>query len=345
MDRAKDHAAVVVSFEGASGLGVEVSFRFSGGIAPQSRSKRSLMSQTGPAWQVRRGNVRASSQYSCCEREQGMRNRIFSTVFFFLLFCVSGLARPVEQDTNSHTLNSCANARQTMPNPLPDRDGEHVAKAPIWQLPNNIFFFTAGMTIDADGAPNAYHPDDTGIDELANAGWQGHWDGIVTDRYGNPLVQQEADPFPGYYISCTSLVDKTKEFNDPSRYVDATKIPYVALPEEIAESGGLQLGDFAFVVNLRNRRSSFAIYADIGSLGEGSVALAERLGISPNARQGGESGGVLYLFFPGSGNRQPRTAEEIQTEGERLLSDSGAIEELSSCSENNDVPVISSGGF
>jgi len=78
-------------------------------------------------------------------------------------------------------------------------------------------------------------------------------------------------------------------------------------------------------------------------LGEGSVALAEKLGISPNARRGGESDGVLYVFFPGSGNRQPRTFDEIQGEGERLLSDSNAIEKLSSCSESDDGPVINSG--
>jgi hypothetical protein len=273
-----------------------------------------------------------------------MGDRILTIVLFFLVFGSPGLAHAVEQDTTLHALRSCASARKTMPNlDLADRNEAHVAKTPIWRLPNNLFFFTAGMTIDADGAPNAYHPDDTGIDELANAGWQGHWDGIVTDRHGNPFVQGEADPFPGYYVSCTSLADRSKQFNDPNRYVDATKIPYVALPEEIAESGGAQLGDFAFVANLHNGKSSFAIYADIGALGEGSVALAEKLGISPNARRGGESDGVLYVFFPGSGNRQPRTFDEIQGEGERLLSDSNAIEKLSSCSESDDGPVINSG--
>jgi hypothetical protein len=277
----------------------------------------------------------------CDECGKGTRNQILGTVLTVMLFGVSGLARPVEQYIKRPSLNSCTNARQMPLNlSLRNRDGQHVEESRIWQLPNNAFFFTAGMMIDADGAPNAYHPDDTGIDDLANAGWPGHWNGIITDKLGNPLVQQEADPFPGYYISCTSLADKTKEFNDPSRYVDATKIPYVALPEEIAENGGVQLGDFAFVANLHNGKSSFAIYADIGTLGEGSVALAERLGISPNARHGGESDGVLYMFFPGSGNRQPRTIDEIQGEGERLLPDSGGIEKLSSCW--NDGPVISS---
>lgn len=274
-----------------------------------------------------------------------MRNRTFSTVLFFLLLYVSGVAfaQPLAKYPKHPSLNSCANDRPKPLNlALRNRDGEQVDESRIWQFPDNTFFFIAGMTIDADGAPNAYHPDDTGIDELANAGRPGHWDGIITDRHGNPIVQGEADPFPGYYISCTSLADRTKEFNDPRRYVDATKIPYVALPEEIAEGGGAQLGDFAFVVNLRNGKSSFAIYADIGAPGEGSVALAERLGIAPDARHGGESDGVLYVFFPGSGNMQPRNNDEIQGEGERLLSDSNAIEKLSSCSQSDGGPVINS---
>jgi len=262
------------------------------------------------------------------------------------LLCASGIAQSAERHSDQ-LLNNCANGgRSLLSIAMRDRDRRHVDEVKIWHVPDtNAFFLIAGMTIDADGAPNAYHPDDSGLDELANAGSPGHWNGIVTDRHGNPLVQQEDDPFPGYYISCTSLADKTKEFSDPSRYVDSTKIPYVALPEEIAQRGGAQLGDFAFVVNLRNSKSSFAIYADIGTLGEGSVALAETLGISPNARHGGESDGVLYLLFPGSGNMKPRTSGEIQSEGENLLLDSDGIEKISSCSENRAGPGVSSGEF
>jgi hypothetical protein len=53
------------------------------------------------------------------------------------------------------------------------------------------------MAIDADGAPNAYSPEDTGRDELANAGAPPHWNGIITDRVGSPLIQLKRDPFPG----------------------------------------------------------------------------------------------------------------------------------------------------
>jgi hypothetical protein len=233
--------------------------------------------------------------------------------------------------------NSCATARSMLLEVVAwDRDGQHFHTVPVWQLPDSqAFFFVSGMAIDADGAPNAYNPDDTGLDELANAGAPGDWNGIITDRKGKPLIQQESDPFPGYYISCTSLSDETKKFIDPTAYVDASKIPYVVLPEDVANRGGARLGDFAVVMNLRNGKSSLAIYADIGTLGEGSAALAGVLGIWSDARHGGASDGILYVLFPGSGNRRPRTIGEIQSEGEKLLSHWGGTKKLSSCAPSD----------
>jgi hypothetical protein len=252
----------------------------------------------------------------------------------------------VESDVIERRLNSCTSARSILLNFVTwSRDGQHFREVPIWRLPDSeAFFFVSRMTIDADGATNAYHPDDSGLDELANAGSPSHWNGIITDREGNPLIQQKNDPSPGYYISCTSLSDETKKFTDPTGYVDATKIPYVVLPQDVADRGGARLGDFALVMNLRNGKSSFAIYADIGTLGEGSIALADALGISSNARHGGQSDGVLYLLFPGSGNLRPRTIGEIEREGEKLLHQLGGITRLSSCAESGD-PAVGSGGF
>lgn len=237
------------------------------------------------------------------------------------------------------SMNRCASARAVLLDVgARNQGGQHFHEMPVPEFPApQAFFFISGMTIDADGAPNAYNPDDTGLDELANAGAPGRWNGIITDRDGNPLIQQERDPFPGYYISCTSLSDESKKFSEPTRYVDASKIPYIALPQDVADRGGARLGDFAVVMNLRNRKSSFAIYADIGTLGEGSIALANALGIRSDARHGGESGGVLYLLFSGSGNLRPRTIGEIQSEGERLLLDHWReMKKLSSCLESDD---------
>src|SRR5215470_6261074 len=72
-----------------------------------------------------------------------------------------------------------------------------------------VFFFQAGMAIDADGAPTAYHPvHGRGLDNLANAGHQGNWYGVVTDtgqKNGKPVVQGSQDPAPGFYVSPTAL--------------------------------------------------------------------------------------------------------------------------------------------
>jgi Fungal chitosanase of glycosyl hydrolase group 75 len=274
-------------------------------------------------------------------------NRRAALAFGAILLFAGGLALgqnlgqgASDSSENAAASNSCA--RSMLLNFVrTSRDGLRTRETPIWQLPGSqAFFFVGGMTIDADGAPNAYHPDNIGLDDLSNAGTPDHWDGIMTDREGNPIIQGPDDPFPGYYVSCTSLSDRMKSVSDPTRYVDASKIPYVVLPRQVADQGGARLGDFAVVVNLANGKSSYAIFADIGTLGEGSVALADNLGIWSDARRGGRGGGVLYLVFPGSGNRQPRAIEEIQSETEKLLQDWGGLSKLTSCSANPEPPVV-----
>jgi hypothetical protein len=202
-------------------------------------------------------------------------------------------------------------------------DGEPERDIPVGRLQGTTaFFYESSMTIDADGAPNAYHPDNVGLDDLANAGGPGNWPGLAKDANGDPLIQGPDDPFPGYYISTTALADRSKPANDPTRYVDASKIPFVVLPGAMARGLGARPGDFAVVFNQQNGKSSYAIFGDIGPpdrIGEGSVALAENLGIRSNARNGGARRGILYLVFPGSGNGRPRTIEEINAEGEKLL--------------------------
>lgn len=275
-------------------------------------------------------------------------SRLNIPVFVGVLLLAGGVAvgQNIGQGTPGLSENSAlpsACARSVLFSfPVVSRNGGDAQEVPIWQAPGNqAFFFVSGMTIDADGAPNAYHPDNIGLDDIANAGLPGRWDGIITDRTGEPLLQGPDDPFPGYYISCTSLTDRTKARTDPARYVDASKIPYIVLPRDVAVQGGAQLGDFAVVVNLRNGKLSYAIFADVGTMGEGSIALADNLGIWSDARQGGRRGGILYLVFPGSGNRQPRTIEEISAQTQKLLEDWGSAEKLTSCSANQ-APVAAS---
>ena len=202
-------------------------------------------------------------------------------------------------------------------------DGEAERDIPIGHLPgNSAFFYESGMTIDADGAPNAYHPDNSGIDDLGNAGAPGIWEGLAKDAQGEPFIQGPDDPFPGYYVSETALADRSKAINDPARYVDASKIPFIVLPGGLARQIGARVGDYAVVFNERNGRSSYAIFGDVGPhdrLGEGSIALAENLGIRSDARNGGTWRGVLYMVFPGSGEGRPKTVDEINANGQNLL--------------------------
>src|SRR6266511_1560327 len=177
---------------------------------------------------------------------------------------------------------------------------------------DNGLHFVAGMQIDADGAPRAYHPPGApGLDFLANAGKPGHWFGIITDRAGNPVVQSPRDPAPGFYVSPTSLQDPTRAVADPRRYVDASTIPYVVLPRLVRDRGRVRLGDFVAVRNRANGKIAYAIYADggpAGKIGEGSIALAKALRIPSNPKHGGtDRKEVAYVVFPGSGNKRPRT--------------------------------------
>ena len=199
--------------------------------------------------------------------------------------------------------------------------------------------FVAGMAIDADGAPRAYHPRGSppGLDLLANAGRPakaGHpakWWGVVTDPHGEPVVQRASDPAPGFYVSTTALEDPRRGERDPRRYVDSSTIAYVVVPGRLVEVAQVRLGDFAVVRNRRNEKIVHAIVADTGppgKIGEGSIALARKLGIPHSPKSGGQSGDVVYVVFTGSGNGRPRSQAEIDRHAAQLLDGWGGRDRL-----------------
>lgn len=178
---------------------------------------------------------------------------------------------------------------------------------PVFRLMGSkAIFFRAGMTIDADGSPHAYHPNGrSGLDDLRNAMNGTKFVGVVTDSSGIPVVQGPGDPAPGFFVSPTSLSDGTiADRRDPRRNVDSEKIPYIALSGAANMQSLVGLGDFVAVHNGRNGKVCFGIYADIGPkkrLGEGSIALAKALGIPSSPRVGGEEESkILYVVFAGS---------------------------------------------
>lgn len=199
-------------------------------------------------------------------------------------------------------------------------------KTAIFQIEGMpVTCFRAGMAIDADGSPRAYHPDNTGLDDLKHGGYPGNWWGVATTNElttGEPLVQKATDPAPGFYVSTTSLIDEQYAYQNPLRYVNAENIPYFVLPDHF--SPNIRLGDIAWIYNTHNGLNSFAVFADVGpDVGEGSIHLAKKLGIDHDPRYGGVSSGILYFIFEGSGigNGQRVTESQIIETGNRLSDD------------------------
>ncbi|WP_085986336.1 glycoside hydrolase family 75 protein [Microscilla marina] len=206
-----------------------------------------------------------------------------------------------------------------------------IDKKTVWQIqPCQALLFGSGMSIDADGSPRAYHPKNTGIDDLKHAGKGGKWWAIAT-KNGKPVVQKS-----GYYVSMTSLQDFRYAPWDQRRYVNAETIPYIVLPPKVKQSGRVKLGDVAVVYNTRNKRWAYAIYADTGAntrIGEGSIALARLLGVNANARTGGVANGIIYVVFPGSGQGKPMMYSTIRSIGKPLFDQLGGARGLLSLSK------------
>lgn len=224
--------------------------------------------------------------------------------------------------------------------PLSPRLRCTVGSTAVYVLPGRSgFLFRSKMAIDADGAPNAYHPSNSrlALDYLGNAGQPGSWFGVVTDSGssdGTPVVQGADDPFPGFCVSPTSLHDKSKARTDPKRYVDSTQVPYIALPRELKDHG-LQLGDLALVVHCKTGALCAAVFADIGprgKLGEGSVALAQALGVPSSPKNGGtDRAEILYLAFPGSSLGWPVPLDRMAQRATALFEAWGGLDQLRAC--------------
>lgn len=166
---------------------------------------------------------------------------------------------------------------------------------------DGVICWSAGLEIDADGAPNAYGPPGTAaLDYLANAGHAGNWYGLVVDADGKPVVQAT-----GFYVSQTALEDPDRPRTNPRRYVDSSTVPYIVIPPELRAQGA-KLGDLCWVAYQGIQCG--AIVADIGprgKLGEGSIALAEALGIPSSPKHGGAGSGVMVALFAGSAANPP----------------------------------------
>ena len=181
--------------------------------------------------------------------------------------------------------------------------------------------FLSKLAVDADGAPRSYHPSDRSPDD--NAARALDWlDNVnIADLHGIQGQNGARGPAPGFHISATSHFDPTYPANDTRRWVDAATIPYVVLPGRnlpLAPGMTLKRGCLTYVVDTRTGHATGAMYADTGrAVGEGSVALALRLGLRPfhprvPPKVIGFSGKrFFYLVFPDTSSPPPWDASAI----------------------------------
>ncbi len=229
----------------------------------------------------------------------------------------------------------------------------------LWAQDGHSYIFaTKAVKVDADGAPNAYHPDDMGLpcktgvrfkglDCPANAGYpNSNWwhDALVPDPT-NPskAYVQSSGPYKGFFVSKTSLKDPVKQDIQTEKYVDARSVPYLVFPGEFYKKNGTGiLGDFGYAINLENGKASPFIVAEIGprnaALGEMSIALAVALGgSSPNPRTGDGTpkGKILYVIFPRSAKSPawPVSADMLSSTVTSLLEGIGGSKTILSCAD------------
>jgi hypothetical protein len=125
-------------------------------------------------------------------------------------------------------------------------------------------YWTSGMAIDCDGQPSAQCNEDTDC------------------CFASQTAFQQSD----------------------GRELDSATLPYIVVPGASDTwnytSSGVRAGSVAAVIY--NGTVVYAVVGDVGPtgmIGEGSYALAERLGINPDARVGGAGSGVTFIVFTG----------------------------------------------
>jgi hypothetical protein len=194
--------------------------------------------------------------------------------------------------------------------------------------PSGVISWTSRqVTVNADGSPHAYGPSGKGLDYLSNAGHPGNWWGVLADDNGRLLVQKINDPAPGFYISTTSLQDRTKKQTDPRRYADSETIPHIALPPVMFNY--CRLGDLG--ICYMSDYWSYFIVADTGGkghIGEVSIFIAKALRFpNPSPKNGGSDQPVRFVLYPNSGTGQLLTAGEIGSRAKAVV-DARGIEPL-----------------
>jgi hypothetical protein len=220
------------------------------------------------------------------------------------------------------------------------------------------FFVIRDELVDADGAPNAYSPEDAGkgcphdgvgLDCAESAGYpdKSWWPDVLVRDPDQPAQAyvQTAGPYRGFFVSQTTLrrLDLVSPYS-PGAFVDAAHVPYLVIPSPLRATAGLgQIGDVGYALNLKTGRRSAFVIADEGPLeplGEASIAFWGDIGQqAPNPRDGGGLpwDPVAVVVFPNSGAGAalgwPIGDQHLQAVGEALLARVGGAPALRSCAK------------
>jgi Fungal chitosanase of glycosyl hydrolase group 75 len=208
------------------------------------------------------------------------------------------------------------------------------------------FYQPTHLAIDADGAPNAYGPNDSGLDINVHAGYPGTdwWPTVLVPDPLNPLKPyiQPTGKHKGMYVSMTHLKAPGGSPTDPLTYVNAVTVPYLVFPTGFGDLPGVGwMGDFAMARSKDKLRTSAAIIADSGGgatppLGEISVKLANALGgknVNPRNGAGQPASPITYVVFPNSRNNPvwPVTPSGVEKRGAALLASIGGWSAIDAC--------------
>lgn len=135
------------------------------------------------------------------------------------------------------------------------------------------------------------------------------------DADGSPRARQ---------IDPTGQTQTSMRYTDGSS-VNAEEVPYMVLPGGQYSQFGIKLGDMCLVRNRENGKVTVAVFADVGprqKRGEGSMKLAEELGINNSPTHGGiTKPNIEYLVLPGSGypaQNQRQLLARINAQKQRL---------------------------
>lgn len=170
---------------------------------------------------------------------------------------------------------------------------------------DGAWVIAAGFAIDCDGSPRCYGPNDSGLDYTANGGPADAPYGYELNPItGKPFIQgfdapTYSEATRGMYVSATTYQRRDYPPNDCRRYLNSEEVLFGVVPGHFRKHvKGIVIG-CKMIVRYKGVEV-VAVGGDVGPRwGEGSIALANALGVPSNARHGGVGSGVEWRTYPG----------------------------------------------